>query len=200
MTSNEKLLMAIGQISDDIIKEAEGEYKRKTLPLRKSLSIAASVALVAVVITLLPAILNLRFDKNAGGNSAPGMNAGMMGGENGSLDIREEDFGSLIYNGKTSDNVYRFTLIIMTDATKPIDVYLYSADEAIVYTTASGVTGVTEMRRPEITVNGEPSDRIPTEIGEYEITIAFPNLDSTINWKTIFKIGDFGDFHRFSWN
>ena len=194
MKNEEKLLLGIGEISEDIIAEASAEYKRKFILNKKALSIAASVAVVALTIALLPGLLLGRFNKNdAGGDAAPEMNGGMM---NGSADVREEDFGSLIYNGRKSDGTYSFTLIIVTEAPSPIDIYLYSQDNSVVYTTAQSVSGVAEIRRPTITVNGESESALPTTVGEYEIAIGFDGLEDTINWKNLFRVGTFGDYHR----
>ena len=194
MKNEEKLLLGIGEISEDIIAEASAEYKRKFTLNKKTLSIAASVAVVALTIALLPGLLLGRFNKNdAGGDAAPEMDGGMM---NGSADVREEDFGTLIYKGKKADGTFSFTLIIVTEAPKPIDVYLYSQDNTIVYTTAQSVSDVTEIRRPTITVNGEAKDAIPAAAGEYDITIRFDGLEETVKWKSLFRIENFGDFHR----
>ena len=152
------------------------------------------MAVVALTIALLPGLLLGRFNKNdAGGDAAPEMNGGMM---NGSADVREEDFGSLIYNGRKSDGTYSFTLIIVTEATSPIDVYLYSQDSTIVYTTAQSVSDVTEIRRPTITVNGEVAESLPTTAGEYEIILGFEGLEDTVKWSNLFRIEEFGDYYR----
>lgn len=194
MKNEEKLLLGIGEISEDIIAEASAEYKRKFTLNKKTLSIAASVAVVALTIALLPGLLLGRFNKNdAGGDAAPEMDGGLM---NGSVDVFEEDFGTLIYKGKKADGTFSFTLIIVTEAPSPIDVYLYSQDSTIVYTTAQSVSDVTEIRRPQITVNGEAKDAIPTTAGEYDITIRFDGLEETVKWKSLFRIENFGDLHR----
>ena len=196
MKSEEKLLLAIGEIDESIIAEASADYKRKFVFNKKALAVAASVAVVAVTISMLPGLLLGRLDKDAaGGDAAPEMNGGML--ESGK-DVRVESYGSLTYNGKKSDDKFSFTLIIVTDATSPIDIYLYDNDPdvSIVYTTANNMPSDMEVRRPTITVNGEAASALPTTAGEYEITINFDGLEETVKWNNLFKVGDFGDFHR----
>ena len=192
MKSAEKLLLAMSEIDEQIIAEASEEYKRKFIFSKKAMAIAASVAVVAVTISLLPGLLP---KMGAGGNAAPEMGGDMM---NGSADVREESFGTLIYNGKKADGRFSFTLIIVTEAPSPIDVYLYDNDPnaSIVYTTAGNMPSDVEVRRPSITVNGEEASAIPTSPGEYEILLGFPGLEETVKWQSLFKVGIFGDYHR----
>ena len=194
MTNEEKLLLAIGEISDDIILEASTPYKQSIIN-KKSLTIAASIAVVAVGIGILPLALGNAFGNGAsGGNSAP-----EMGGDssNGSLDIREESFGSLSYHGRLDDNTYSFTLLIMTEASEPIDVTLYSKDDSVVYTTKDVTPDGVIVRRPVITVNGEVQDKLPTEVGAYDITISFDGMEDSADFSTIYEVGIFGYYHRF---
>ena len=194
MTNEEKLLHAIGEISDDIIWEASTPYKQSLIN-KKSLTIAASIAAVAVGISILPLALGNAFDKGAaGGNSAPEMGTDSS---NGSLDIREESFGSLAYHGRLDENVYSFTLLIMSEAPEAIDVTLYSKDGSILYTTADDTPEGVVVRRPVITVDGVAQDKLPTEVGAYDITISFDGIENSTEFSTIYRVGIFGYYHRF---
>lgn len=199
MKNEEKLLLAIGEISDDIILEASTPYKRKFIPTKKTMAIAASIAVVTIGITMLPRLFDGVFDKNAGGSAAPEYGDGMNGMQ-GDLDIREADFGYLVYTGKVAENTYSFKLVIITKPDEPIDVRLYSKDKSIVYTTADNAEDGITVRRPTITVNGERSDKIPTDVGDYEIEISFDNLEKDIKWDTTFDMGVFHLFHRHSFD
>ena len=192
MKSEEKLLFAIGEISDDIIAEASTPY-RKSIINRKSMTIAASIAAIAIGIGILPLALGNSVDK-AGGNSAP-----EMGGDstNGHLDISEEEFGTLTYHGRLDENTYSFTLLITDEAPERIDISLYSKDNSIVYTTADEAEDGVTVRRPTITVDGVAKDSLPTEIGTYDITVSFEGLEDSIEWSTVYQVGTFGYYRLF---
>lgn len=195
MKSEEKLYFAIGEISEDIIAEASAPYS-SPIKLKKALAVAASVTVVAVGITIVAS--QGFFNKAATGNAAPPPESSGDQMNGGMLDIREEDFGSLIYRGKVGESSYRFTLLIIEEPSEPIDVYLYSTDGKVIYTTSGEPLGDVEIRRPTVTVNGEAASSVPTEAGEYDITVSFDGLeDGEHTWSSLFRMGIFGDYHRF---
>ena len=198
MKNEEKLLLSIGEISDDIIAEAEAPYKRRLAPTKKTLAIAASVAVVAVGITLLPGLLEGSFDKNSGGNSAPEMNGGMDGTEM-NFDISETTHGILECIERTDGYSFNFKLTLYADLKSPLDVKLKSQNGSVVYTTEDASTEGVEVRRPTITVNGEVKQNLPTAAGEYDITISFDGMEADKKWQSKIFFTDFGPFHRFDW-
>ena len=198
MKNEEKLLLAIGEISDDIIAEAETPYKRRLVPTKKTLAIAASVAVVAVGIALLPGLLpRPKFD--AGMAAPPEMNGGASGGEV-NLDVSERDCGRLECTGRTDGHTFSFTLTLYSDLTSPLHVTLKSSDGSVAYTTEEGVSVDTEIRRPTVTVNGEVQQNLPTTAGEYEITISFDGMEESKEWQSYINFTEFGIFYRFAQN
>ncbi len=192
MKNEEKLLLAIGEISDDIIAEVSAPYKRKIAPTRRTLAVAASIAVVAVGITLLPGLLEgKKFDKNVGGNAAPEMNGAADGSEGFG-----NHFGSLAYVGST-DSAFNFKLTL--DAVGAhLDVCLKSADGSVIYTTEDITVDGVEVRRPTLTVNGEAVEALPSLPGEYDITVSFDGMESDIEWCEYITFSPFGDYYCFN--
>ena len=197
MKNAEKLLLGIGEISEDIIAEASAEYKRKFTLNKKTLSIAASVAVVALTIALLPGLLLGRFGKNdAGGNAAPEMDGTMSENEE-NLDISETSAGRMECVEKIDGYKFSFTLTLYADLSSPLDVTFESIDKSIVYTTKDSVADAAEKRKPTITVNGEATDSLPTKAGDYDITISFDGMEEDVSWFKYINVTEFGLFFRF---
>lgn len=200
MKNEEKLLLAIGEISDDIILEASTPYKRKFIPTKKTMAIAASIAVVTIGITLLPRLFDGVFDKNAGGSSAPeygdGMN-GAIGGGTENLDISETSAGRMECVEKTDGYKFGFTLTLYADLVSSLDVTFESTDKSIIYTTKESIADSTEIRRPTITVNGEVATTLPIKAGEYDITISFDGMEQDVSWSRYINVTEFGLFFRF---
>lgn len=202
MKNEEKLLLAIGEISDDIILEASTPYKRKFIPTKKTMAIAASIAVVTIGITLLPRLFDGAFDKNnAGGSSAPeygdGMN-GAIGGGTENLDISETSAGRMECVEKTDGYKFGFTLTLYADLVSSLDVTFESTDKSIIYTTKESIADNTEIRRPTITVNGEVATTLPIKAGEYDITISFDGMEQDVSWSRYINVTEFGLFFRFA--
>lgn len=201
MRNEEKLYLAIGEIDDGLIEEAGASYK-KPFPVKKIVAAAACVVLVTVAAIGVPNMFNL-MDKggNMEGDMAPGMNGGSAGfPENGGSeipknDVIEGDIGRLTLlesNGAS----FTFLLNVYLPSSVPIDIYLESIDGIAVYTTAENVTGAS-VYRPTVLVDGEVSDRLPGEIGEYEVTISFDGIDELdVRWKRYFTVYSFGPFEH----
>ena len=184
MTNEEKILLAIGEIDDEIVAEASAPYKRKPLPAKQVLAVAASIAIVAVGITLLPDLSKKSFDA-VGNAAAP---------EASNPDVSH--LGDIAYLG-CEDGVYRF-ILDLGENVGPIDVTLKSLDGSVVYTTeptdaSNDSSSDVEIRRPTITVNGVSVDALPTEPGEYEITISFDGVESG-KFASSFTVGQFGSY------
>ena len=189
MKNEEKLLLAIGEISDDIIAEASSPYQINRIPFKRAAAIAASVAVVTIGVTLLSGIFAKKFDANLSGGSAPNMNGAMEG------DCSEPRIGSLVYMGKSGDNSFNFILTL--DTTGSVNILLKSTDGNIFYTTDEATPNGVEIRRPTITVNGELSDSLPSLPGEYDITISFDEMEDNVEWNKYITIDPFGRYFIF---
>lgn len=201
MRNEEKLYLAIGEIDERLIEEAGSAYK-KPFPIKKMVAAAACVVLVTVAAIGVPNMFNL-MDKggNMGGDMAPGMNGGSAGfPENGGSEIPENgvlvsDIGKLTLL-ETSDMSFTFRLEVYLPTSLPIDVYLYSKDGSTVYTTAENVS-TSSVYRPTILIDGEAAERLPGEIGRYEVTISFEGIEELdLQWQRYFTIDNFGPFEH----
>ena len=76
MTNEEKLLRAIGEIDDELIKEASVSYKKKPTYITHGLTVAASIVFVSAIILAASKFLPKSFDKAAGGSDYPLLNDG----------------------------------------------------------------------------------------------------------------------------
>ncbi|MBP3401670.1 MAG: hypothetical protein J6K85_01275 [Clostridia bacterium] len=197
MKNEEKLLLAIGEISDDIISEVSEPYKRKPFPMKQTLAIAASLAVVVVGVSL-SGIFDARLDKNmSGAASAPELNDGHYDGSNGSGKFDDVAYlGAIAYVGKVGENSFSFNLSLNMDS--PIHVTLKSLDGTVIYTTENISDEDVEIRRPTITVNGEAADALPSLAGEYDITITFDGMEENIEWSEYISINPFGDYRCFN--
>ena len=193
MKSEEKLYLAIGEIDDQLIAEASVPYK-KGAPIGKIIAIAASAAIVTVAVAAGAGLFDAGIKSDMANDAAPPPEDSNMDQEAapGSSNIIESDIGILIPNYSTK-NSYTFKLIIIAPTELPLDVYLYSQDKSALYTTASVTDEDIQLYKVKVTVDGEEAERLPGEIGEYDITITFPNLDeSGIEWSNYFTIDNFG--------
>ncbi len=194
MKNEEKLLLAIGEISDDIIAEVSTPYTRKSVPMKRTLAIAASIAVVTVGITLLPGLLDGKFDKSMGGNAAaPEMSGGMSGDV---ADGSGEHFGSLAYVGRVGESSFNFNL--MLDMTTIVNISLKSADGTVIYTTEDIADEGVEIRHPTITVNGEAAEALPSHPGEYDITVSFDGMEGDVEWSEYITFDPFGRYFCFN--
>lgn len=199
MKNEEKLLLAIGEISDDIVAEASAPYERKYMPVNKVMAIAAGIALITVSVALLPRIFSVGLIKDAAGNAAaPEMNGGMSmdGSYSDCTDINGIYLGSLEYVGRVGENSLRFKLTLNSTAIAHLS--FKSADNSIVYTTKDVTVENTEIRRPTITVNGEAAEALPSQPGEYDITISFEGMEDNIEWCDYITFDRFGRYFCFN--
>ncbi len=195
MKSEEKLLLAIGEISDDIISEVSAPYTRKQFPMRQALAIAASVTVVVVGVSFLSRMFGTGLDKNMMGSaSAPESNGSHYGDVSDKVDGAY--LGALAYVGKVGENSFAFNLSLNIDS--PVHVTLKSLDGSVIYTTEDVTSVGVEIRRPTITVNGEAVDSLPSLAGEYDITITFDGMEENIEWSEYISFNPFGDYHCFN--
>ena len=211
MRNEEKLYLAISEVDDALIAEASAPYKKNTVTPMKILAVAAC----AVIITV-GAIGALTLDlgsKGMAGDSAPESDMPNMYGtinpdynapgkddeENAPGDDGCENVGSIIVGEAGSltmihgDGVsFSFKLRITKPQHNQLNVYLYSIDKSIVYSTAY-VDEASCVYRPTILVDGKPADNLPTDVGEYYVTISFDgkNEINTV-WENCFSIEGIG--------
>lgn len=205
MKAEEKLYLAIGEIGDDIIKEASEPYK-KPLISRRTVAVAASLALVTVTAFTAGSILlsGLTNIGDMGGNSAAPEYGGNNSGDSAEIpgdDLLISDIGNIEVVDRGDGSVFTLILTITAPTDLPINVYLYSTDGSVLYTTATEVSDedVEEVRRISITVDGEVCDAIPTEIGKYEITLSFDGMEE-YGYKSYFTVDNFGPVIRLNYD
>lgn len=195
MKNEEKLLLAIGEISDDIISEVSEPYKRKLFPMKRTIAIAASLAVVVIGVSFISRMFGTGLDKNMSGSaSAPESNGGHYGDVSDKVDSAY--LGAIAYVGKVGENSFAFNLSLNMDS--PIHVTLKSLDGTVIYTTENISDEGVEIRRPTITVNGEAANALPSLAGEYDITITFDEMEENIEWSEYININPFGDYRCFN--
>lgn len=195
MKNEEKLLLAIGEISDDIVAEVSKPYKRKPFPMKQTLAIAASLAVVVVGVSL-SGIFDAKLDKNmSGGDAAPESNGSHYGDVNdGCNDVAY--LGAIAYVGKVGENSFEFNLSLNMDSA--VHVTLKSLDGSVIYTTEDISDEGVEIRRPTITVNGEAANALPSLAGEYDITVTFDGMEENIEWSEYIIFTPFGEYRCFN--
>jgi hypothetical protein len=177
MKNEEKLYLAIGEIDESLIKEASAPYKPRLHSVYKGLAIAASVAVISVV-TVLGGIFKDTSKGDGDMNSAPTTSP------EGEFDEALED--SVSHKDKISDIVLEdelkvsFRLTITDEGNPPVELTVIgkiingdSSSEYAICTTGDNKSGFKIALSPSYTVNGIPTDKIPTEAGEYDITVDF---------------------------
>ena len=196
------LLEAMSYIDDDIIEEAAEPYKRRSFGIRQGATVAACVALIAITAAVLYATLsNNLYTGNS--NSADGSASGASGPLGNTDDTYYVNGASLTPTGKDG-NLYTFTLSI-TEKQERIDISLYGSgvdeygNDILVISTTAPYAELTHIpiARPKITVDGKAADEIPTDIGNYEITVDFSDIDmSKYLMRNYFTVYPFGNVFR----
>ena len=204
---------AMGDIDEELILEAERPNKTLGyMDFLKPLGVCAAVFLVAFVSSFM--VKNFDMENNNmgsgggifgdanGGNSnnaAPPNDAGTSSPddrifytEGASLEILER-----------TEGIYRFKLVI-TEKLEEIQVTVkgeglnehYEPTSYISTTAPYAVLTETPTAPPKILVNGEAAEAIPTDVGEYEITVDLTELDPSVSWRNYFTVSPFGNIFR----
>lgn len=209
----ELLHNAMGDIDEELILEAE--IPNKTLgymDFLKPLGVCAAVFLLAFVSSFMV--------RNFGGvNNDLGSGGGIFGDANGGNSNNAappNDAGTsspddrVFYTAgasleilERSEGIYRFKLVI-TEKQTEIQVTVkgegqneHSEPTSYISTTAPyAVLTETPTAPPKILVNGEASEAIPTDAGEYEITVDLTELDPSVSWRNYFTVSPFGSIYR----
>ncbi len=200
MTNEEKLLLAMGEIDDELISEASSAYKRRFTPLTRRLSVAASVVLVSAAVLaaselFLPKAFDTGFD---GGNASPPFsesteNSGCPDG----TEFLESEYGRIYNLRSIGDDKISFNLSLHSDCDTALDIYFYGINESgmqeLVATTdkSSEIYGYTFP--PVITVDGVIAEELPNTVGDYSVTIDFANISYAYSGVIInIQISSFG--------
>ena len=182
MTNEEKLRRAIGEIDDELLKEASLTYKRRFTPATRGLTVAASVVLVsAAVLAASGAFLPKAFDNvGSDADASPGFNNAHPE-SNGGGEISSND--GCIYDIKAAGEwKISFGLLLYNDVSEPLEINVYGIDEngnnVLISTTDKSSDGYDENLAPIITVNLDTADRLPDKGGNYFVTV---DLSSVFN-------------------
>ena len=197
MTNHEKLLRAIGEIDDELIKEAQTPYKRVFTPLTRGLTIAASVVLIsAAVLSASDLFLPKAFD-NVAGDAAP---APENNSNPGMLNAIKSKYG-YIYGIVRDGYKISFEIEIFENYDKDFDIELYGKNKLsgalAICTTTDKTNGYELILSPKITVNGDVQDKLPTSVGIYSVTLDFSDIAETdYTWEEYLIISEFGRIYR----
>lgn len=199
-----RLLRAIGEIDDKYVEEASVPYKRGTIlsvfTSRKVGTIAASfiaaVAVIVVFVFIQPKYDGI-FGSAAGGSSAP--DSELEDGTANNVAILYTDGAVLKLNGNTT-MAYFLTLEISKEQAE-IDVTFIGTDNRgtpVISTTSDIIPdGYTRVSAPQITVNGVVAEKLPCEVGSYDIEINISELiESGYILTEYFTITPFGEIKR----
>lgn len=201
MTNEEKILIAIGEIDDELINEASAPYKAKFNSLTRGLTIAASVTIVSAVILASSGLFMPKsFDKNDMGGAAPPFeNSGADGGD--FVGTVESEHGFISDIVKTGDHTLKFDLRIFLDCSESFDVLLIgkSSDgsKKAICSSGDAPEGYDLILSPTITVNGNEADTLPNKAGVYTVVIDFSAISGTdYTFEEYFEILGFGRIKR----
>ncbi len=209
----ELLHTAMSDIDEELVFEAEKLKKPLGyIDFLKPLGVCAAVFLIAFVSSFMVKY----FDGDKSGSGSSGLLGGTDGSNNSNNALPPSDTGGssaeddiLYAAGATleilerGDGIYRFKLVI-TEKQEEIQVTVkgegvneHSEYTSYISTTAHyAVLTETPTSPPVIKVNGEYADAIPSEVGEYEITVDLSGLDASVNWRNYFTVSPFGNIFR----
>lgn len=209
----ELLHNAIGDIDEELILEAESP--KKTLgymDFLKPLSVCAAVFLLAFVSSFM--VKNFDVGNNGLGNDGGIFGDANNGNSNNAVPPNDAGTSStdnrVLYTaGATleildrAEGSYLFKLVI-TEKQEEIQVTVkgeglseHSEPTSYISTTAPyAVLTETPTAPPKILVNGVSAEAIPTDVGEYEITVDLTELDPSVSWRNYFTVSPFGNIFR----
>ncbi|MBQ8720464.1 MAG: hypothetical protein IJY65_05465 [Clostridia bacterium] len=200
MTENQKLLYAISELDEKFISEAAHPYNPAVRLIFKIGAAAASLIFTFAVVLAAIGFSGI-MDNAVGGDGAGGAAPPMTDGGDGSTsDIHQESNGTYILYSKdgalalTRCEADKFTFRLeISDGHERIDASFILKDKDGNTVTAS--TKDADALSPKIKVNGESTDRIPTERGSYTVVFDLSNLTElgyTVSDKI--TVSPFGDF------
>ena len=199
MKNEELLYLAIGEIDEELIKEASAPYKKGIPKLYKKLTIAASVTIVSAAV-IAGAMMAGAPSLDKSGSSPDCNNAGSPYEDFESL--LTDNAGNSISEIKLLDEyTVSLRLRILSELTTPYELtmigYSLSGDHSRIAICTTGTPSVEydTVLSPTITVNGAPSAALPTSVGEYEITVDFSVIsEHDFIWDDFLSINDYKYF------
>lgn len=187
MKSTEKLYLAIGEIDEKLIEEATSPVKKIAIPIRRFITIAASIVIICTVaIASLNYLGDLFLPKNGGNAAVPptesedNIAAPDFGGSNNKDDellgnnMFYSDIGSLMLVGREG-NKFSFILNLISPTDTPIHIHSYDEKDNKI-SSSDSTSGLANS--PIIYVDGKEVDSLPCEMGIYYLNIVFPNWDT----------------------
>ena len=203
MTNEEKLLLAIGEIDDGLISEASVAYKRRSTPLMRGLSVAASVVAVSAVVLASGALFAPKsFDKNdAAGEASPPTENASDGSDGSYVGALEGKYGFICNVVRVSEHKIMLDLQIICESTEKFDVVILGENpekqKKAICTSGDVDDGYDLVVSPVITVNGDTADSLPTAVGAYTVVIDFSAIAETdFTWNDYIEILNFGRIER----
>ena len=198
MTSNEYLLKAIGEIDEELIAGADS-YKGRGVPIRRYLSLAACLFIVVTAVLFMARNILPKFDVGLGGSAAPGSPDKEFTNGAGETMIYK-DFGDAMVI-PSADGLHFTAYMTLYESVERMDLIFrgegydeYEEPIFIISTTAdlAELTHV-PVEPPRITVNGADATALPSEAGNYTVTIDVSHLtEAGYSLDGYFVLGAFG--------
>lgn len=180
MTKEEKLLRAIGEIDEELIKDAASPYKKRFTPLTRGLTVAASIAVTSAILIASSGLLSPKFDNAMGGDAAPEVNDSASPGKDSYSTYIESAIGYIYDVREVDTGKISFGLLLYSDTDTRLNVNVFANDAQgntrLVATNDIDSENYTPKLSPTLTVNLEPCDTLPQKGGNYFITIDFSKI------------------------
>ena len=186
MKNEEKLYLAVGEIDEELIKEASEAYRPKIRSFYKGFTVAASVIIVSAVALVFGVLIGVPTSDGKG--SCPGESPDLNVSPDGYLkdeSTNDSSYGASLGRYLTGlelldDFIVKFHLSVTENDSYPVDLSLCGSyfnelgeQKYAVCKTAPSHSRYEILLTPSYTVNGMPADSIPTKKGEYDITVDF---------------------------
>ena len=174
MTNEERLLGAIGEIDEELIREASSSYKKTFTPLTRGLTVAASIALTSAIIIASSGLFAPKSDNAmiGGADFSDGSSSPNAGSNTVYI---ESELGYIYDVRRVDENKISFEILLEADVDEPLYVKIFAYDEAgvprLIATNDKTAEGYDPTIAPSITVNLEAKDNMPTAGGKYFVTV-----------------------------
>ena len=189
MRAEEKLYLAMSEISDEIVEEASTPYKKPSFlqtGIVKAAAILVCASVLLITATTLPTIFSAK------GGASPELNNGSDGsGVVGSAAPEFTDAGIYLANVQYDKENARYTFkLIVAEYHEKLDIYIYGLIDddgdkvPVICTTSDELIGdYARVVRPIITVNGEMCENLPTAIDVYDVIVDMSETDlENVDW------------------
>ena len=197
MTKNELLLRAIGEIDEELIAGADS-YKGHGVPIRRYLSLAACLFLVVTAVLFMARNILPKFDVGLGGAAPESPDKEFANGAGETMIYK--DFGDATVIPSADGT--RFTVYMcLYESVERMDLifrgegYDEYGEPIFIISTTADLAELTHVpvEPPRITVNGADATALPTEAGNYTVTIDVSHLtEAGYSLDGYFVLGAFG--------